>query len=95
MFGSIRALCKGGRILIVGNTSGPITEIDLRYIFRKQISIIGSTMAPHSDFVRVMNLVFDGTLKSIVGATFPLAQATQAHQALEHGDVFGKIVLEV
>ena len=60
LFGSIRALRKGGRILIVGNTSGPLAEVDLRYIFRKQISIIGSTMAPHSDFVRVMGLVFDG-----------------------------------
>ena len=95
LFGSIRSLRKGGRILIVGNTSGPIAEVDLRYIFSKQISIIGSTMAPHSDFVRVMNLVFDGTLKPVVGATYPMAKVVEAHQALERGDVFGKIVLEV
>jgi NADPH:quinone reductase-like Zn-dependent oxidoreductase len=95
LFSSIRAVRRGGRILIVGNTSGPIAEVDLRYLFRKHISIIGSTMAPHSDFVTVMNLVFDGRLKPVVGATFPLEEAVQAHQAMERGDVFGKIVLTV
>ncbi len=93
--GSIRALRKGGRLLIVGNTSGPQTEIDLRYIFNKQISILGSTMAPHGDFVAVMNLIFQGKLKPVIGATFPLARAAEAHRALERGEVFGKIVLEV
>jgi NADPH:quinone reductase-like Zn-dependent oxidoreductase len=95
IFGSIRSVRKGGRILMVGNTSGPIAEIDLRYLFRKHISIIGSTMAPHGDFVTVMNLVFEGKLKPAIGATFPLDQTAQAHQALEKGDVFGKIVIEV
>ncbi|HLY28932.1 MAG TPA: zinc-binding dehydrogenase [Aggregatilineales bacterium] len=95
LFGSIRAVRRGGRILIVGNTSGPQAEIDLRYIFRKHISIIGSTMAPHADFATVMRLVFEGKLKSIVGATFPLAQAAEAHRVLEKGEVFGKVVLEI
>ena len=95
LFGSIRSVKRGGRILIVGNTSGPIAEVDLRYIFRKNISIIGSTMAPHADFVTVMKLVFEGKLKPIIGATFPLEQVAQAHQALEKGDVVGKVVLEI
>jgi NADPH:quinone reductase-like Zn-dependent oxidoreductase len=95
LFGSIRSIRKGGRILIVGNTSGPLAEVDLRYIFRKQISIVGSTMAPHSDFVTVMGLIFEGKLKPPIGATFPLEQAAEAQRAMERGDVFGKIVLEV
>jgi len=95
LFGSIRSVKRGGRILIVGNTSGPIAEVDLRYIFRKNISIIGSTMAPHADFVTVMKLVFEGKLKPVIGATFPLEQITQAHLALEQGDVVGKVVLEL
>ncbi len=95
LFNSIRAARKGGRILIVGNTSGPLAEVDLRYIFSKQISIIGSTMAPHSDFVTVMGLIFDGRLKPVVGATYPLEKAADAHRALEKGDVYGKIVLEI
>jgi NADPH:quinone reductase-like Zn-dependent oxidoreductase len=95
LFGSIRSVKRGGRILIVGNTSGPIAEVDLRYIFRKNIGIIGSTMAPHADFVTVMNLVFEGKLKPVIGAAFPLEQVRQAHEALEKGDVVGKVVLEV
>lgn len=93
--GSIRALRKGGRLLIVGNTTGPQAEIDLRYVFSKQISIIGSTMAPRADFVTVMGLVFAGKLTPMVGATFALERAADAHRLLESGDLFGKIVLEV
>jgi NADPH:quinone reductase-like Zn-dependent oxidoreductase len=95
LFGSIRAVSKGGRILVVGNTSGPLAEVDLRYLFRKHITIVGSTMAPHSDFVTVMNLVFEGKLAPPVAATFPLEQAAEAHRLMEQGDTFGKIVLEV
>ena len=54
---SIRTVARGGRIAIVGNTSGPQTEIDIRFIFGKQISIIGSTMGTHQDFHDVMGLV--------------------------------------
>lgn len=95
LFGSIRSVCKGGRILTVGNTSGPLAEVDLRYIFRKHISIIGSTMAPHSDFVTVMQLIFEGKLTPIISATYPLEQAAEAQRLMEAGDVFGKIVLTV
>jgi NADPH:quinone reductase-like Zn-dependent oxidoreductase len=52
-------------------------------------------MAPHSDFVTVMQLVFDGKLKPPISATYPLEQAADAQRALEQGDTFGKIVLEV
>jgi NADPH:quinone reductase-like Zn-dependent oxidoreductase len=95
IFGSIRALHDGGKLLIVGNTSGAIAEIDLRYIFSKQISILGSTMAPHSDFVAVMDQVVAGNLKPVIGARYPLEQAADAQRALEAGNVFGKIVLDI
>lgn len=92
MFGSIRAVRKGGRILIVGNTSGPKFELDIRYLFSKQISLVGSTMAPHADFVQVMNLVFAGRLKPVIGAELPLEDVAEGHRMLEVGDVFGKVV---
>lgn len=95
LFSSIRSVRKGGRILIVGNTSGPQAEVDLRYLFRKHISVIGSTMAPHQDFVTVMNLIFEGKLKPVISATFPLDRAADAQRLMESGDVFGKIVIEV
>jgi NADPH:quinone reductase-like Zn-dependent oxidoreductase len=95
MFSSIRAVKKGGRILIVGNTSGPKLELDLRYIFSKQISLVGSTMGSHYDYIQAMNFVFEDKLKPVIGATLPLDQIQEAHRLLEAGDVFGKIVLQI
>jgi NADPH:quinone reductase-like Zn-dependent oxidoreductase len=93
--GSIRALRPGGRLLVVGSTSGPKLELDIRYVFAKQISILGSTMGNREDYDRVMNLLFDGRLKAVIGADFPLAEARQAQERLAASDVFGKIVLSV
>lgn len=92
---SIRSARIGGRILIVGNTSGFNVEIDIRQIFARQISIIGSTMGPHQDYIRVMNLIFDGALKPIIGAVKPLEEARAAQQMLAEFEVFGKVVLKV
>lgn len=92
---SLRSVKRGGRILIVGNTSGYNATIDTRYIFSKQISLIGSSMGPTADFVTVMKLVFDGRLKPVIGATLPLADIREGHRLLEDGAVFGKVVLEV
>ncbi len=92
LFDSIRALRRGGRLLIVGTTSGPQVDLDLRYIFSKQISLIGSTMAPHQDFEQVMTLIFAGRLKPVIGAELPLADVPEGHRLLERGAVFGKVV---
>ncbi|GAB4569972.1 MAG: zinc-binding dehydrogenase [Anaerolineae bacterium] len=92
LFGSIRAVRKGGRILIVGATTGPKFDLDIRYLFAKQISLIGSTMAPHQDFVQVMSLVFEGRLQPVIGAIMPLTDVPEGHRMLEQGEVFGKIV---
>lgn len=90
---SIRALARGGRLLIVGNTSGPKVEIDLRYIFGKQISLIGSTMGSPQDFRDVMKLVWEGKIKAPIDRVLPLSEGRQAHALLESGEKFGKIVL--
>jgi len=90
---SLRAVARGGRIVVVGNTSGPQTEIDVRFIFGKQISIIGSTMGSHQDFRDVMSLVWDGRLRPVVDRVMPLSEGKAAFKALERGEQFGKIVL--
>jgi NADPH:quinone reductase-like Zn-dependent oxidoreductase len=90
---SMRAVVRGGRIVIVGNTSGPHAEIDIRYIFGKQISLIGSTMGNHQDFRDVMNLIWAGKLKPVVDRVMPLSQGKRAFEILESGEKFGKIVL--
>ncbi len=90
---SMRAVARGGRIVVVGNTSGPKTEIDIRFIFGKQISIIGSTMGSHQDFQDVMDLVWAGKLKTVVDRVMPLSEGRAAFEILERGEQFGKIVL--
>jgi len=91
--GSIRALRKGGRMLVVGNTTGPKFELDIRYIFVKQISILGSTMGARDDYAAVMGQLFDGRLQAVIGQEMPLADGRQAQELLEAGTVYGKIVL--
>lgn len=90
---SMRAVVRGGRIVIVGNTSGPHAEIDTRYIFGKQIGLIGSTMGNHQDFRDVMDLVWAEKLRPVVDRVMPLSEGKRAFDILESGEKFGKIVL--
>lgn len=92
---SLRALCKGGRLLTVGNSGAPRFEIDNRYIFAKHLSIIGSTMSTIADFTEVMDLVVTGKLNPVLDKTFPLKEAAAAQERLWHGENFGKITLDI
>ena len=92
---SFRAVRKGGRVLTVGNTSGPKYEIDNRYFFARHISLIGSTMSTRAEFATVMSLVFAGRLQPVIDSILPLADIRAAHEKMEQGDLIGKIVLKV
>lgn len=90
---SLRAAARGGRVLVVGGTSGYEAQVGVNYIFGKHISIIGSTMAPQRDFRTVMGLVFAGRLKPVIDRALPLREAAEAHRLLEGGQAFGKLIL--
>lgn len=90
---SLHLVKRGGKIIIVGNTSGPMTEIDIRYIFGKQISIIGSTMGSQADYEKVMECVFQEKIKPVIYGVYPLSAAKEAINVLEKGEQFGKIIL--
>ncbi|GMR11298.1 MAG: zinc-binding dehydrogenase [Anaerolineae bacterium] len=92
---SLRAARKGGRILTVGNTSGPKYELDNRLLFGKHLSIIGSTMGTAADFETVMGLVFEGKLNPILDRQFPLEEAGEAFARMQAGEQRGKITLMV
>lgn len=91
--GAIRSLVKGGRLVTCGATSGPIGETDIRQVFWKQISIIGSTMSTNAEFKDVLAQLFRGRLPSIVDSVLPLEDGVAAQQKLAEGKQFGKIVL--
>ncbi len=90
---SMKVTKRGGRIVIIGNTSGPHAEIDIRYIFSKQISLVGSTMGTHQDFREVCKLLWQGRLKPVIDRVMPLGEGSEAFRAMESSDQFGKIVL--
>jgi NADPH:quinone reductase-like Zn-dependent oxidoreductase len=91
--GSLRVLAKGGRLVTCGATSGPIGETDIRVVFWKQVSIIGSTMSSNAEFHDVMRELFRGRLRAIVDAVMPLGEGVDAQRRLAEGKQFGKIVL--
>ena len=82
-------------MVVIGATSGPNPEEEIRQIFWKQIEIIGSTMSNQREFREVMKLVFAGKLKPVIDAVMPLERAREAHARLEKGEQFGKIVLTI
>ena len=92
---SFRAAARGGRILTVGNTAGPMVEIDNRFIFGKHLSLIGSSMGTLEEFATVMGLVFAGKLRPALDRSYPLREARAAQVRLEQGDQLGKITLEI
>jgi NADPH:quinone reductase-like Zn-dependent oxidoreductase len=91
--GAIRTVAKGGRIVTCGATSGPVAETDIRLVFWKQLSIIGSTMSNDAEFHTVMGQLFGGRLAPVLDTVMPLRDGVEAQRRLAEGRQFGKIVL--
>jgi NADPH:quinone reductase-like Zn-dependent oxidoreductase len=92
---SVASLAVGGRLITCGATTGYDAKIDLRFLFTRQLSILGSYMGAKSELLSVMKLVASGHLEPVIDRTFPLASCADAHRYLESGDQFGKVVLTV
>ncbi|HEV2132139.1 MAG TPA: zinc-binding dehydrogenase, partial [Longimicrobiaceae bacterium] len=90
---SLRALAPNGRLVNYGATTGPKVVSDLRLIFWKQLQIIGTTMASRSEFEAMLRLALRGELLPVIDIVLPLDQVRAAHERLEAGKQFGKIVL--
>ena len=93
--GSLRALSKGGRVVISGATAGREATIDLRRLFWNQLRIIGSTMGSRRDVAAMLELVRNSEVRPVVDRTFPLEGASDALAYLAAQEQFGKIVLEI
>jgi NADPH:quinone reductase-like Zn-dependent oxidoreductase len=92
---SVASLARGGRLVTCGATTGYDAKIDLRFLFTRQLSILGSYMGTKSEFATVLKLVAAGRLRPVVDRTFPLPECSSAHDYLEKGEQFGKVVLLV
>lgn len=92
---SLASLAASGRLVTCGATTGYDAKVDLRFLFTRQLSLLGSYMGTKNDLRTVMKLVAGGRLKPVVDRVFPLAEAAAAHAYLESGAQFGKVVLTV
>ena len=92
---SLASMAPSGRLVTCGATTGYDAKVDLRFLFSRQLSLLGSYMGTKAELHTVMKLVAAGRLRPIVDRVFPLAEATAAHAYLESGAQFGKVVMHI
>jgi 2-desacetyl-2-hydroxyethyl bacteriochlorophyllide A dehydrogenase len=90
---NIKSLTKGGRLVTCAATSGFEAVTDIRYVFYKQLQILGSTMGRKGDLITILSFIEQGKLKPVIDHVMPLKEVQQAHRVIEEGKLFGKIVL--
>jgi len=90
---SMKSLKSAGTLVTCGATSGPQVGIELRFLYSRQLSLLGSYMGTMGELHEVLGHVFAGRLKPLVDRTFPLKEIRAAHEYMERSQMFGKIVL--
>jgi NADPH:quinone reductase-like Zn-dependent oxidoreductase len=90
---SVQAVRRGGTIVTSGATSGYEGLTDLRHIFFRQITVMGSTLGSKAELIQAMRFVETGDIKPVVSEVLPLREVGEAQLAMEHSEVLGKIVL--
>ena len=76
-----------------GATTGPNVAIDLRFLYSRQLSLLGSYMGTMGELYEVLGHVFAGRLKPVVDRVFALKEIRAAHEYMEKSQMFGKVVL--
>ncbi len=90
---ALKCLRRSGRLVTCGATAGAVAPIDLRYVFDRQLKILGAKMGSRAEMRAVWAKIAAGELKAVVDRTFPLAEARAAHEYLAARGQFGKVVL--
>src|SRR5271169_7241354 len=91
---SVKSLKAGGTLVTCGATTGLSVGVDLRHLFARQLSVLGSYMGTMGELHEVLGHVFAGRLKPVVDRVFPLKDLRAAHELLENSQMFGKIVVK-
>jgi NADPH:quinone reductase-like Zn-dependent oxidoreductase len=90
---SLESLAPAGRLVTCGATTGFDAKLDLRFLFSKQWSLLGSFMGTMGELHQVLKFVFRKQLRPVIDAVYPLSEIRAAHERLEAKEQFGKIVL--
>jgi NADPH:quinone reductase-like Zn-dependent oxidoreductase len=91
--GSIASLKTGGRLVTCGATSGFDARTDIRQVFYRHLTILGSFMGAKAELLDAMKFVENGKISAVVDQSLPLADARKAHELMEDRAQFGKLVL--
>src|SRR5438445_27780 len=86
---SMRSLKPAGTLVTCGATTGPQVGFDLRFVFSRQLSVLGSYMGTMGELHEVLKHVFSGRLKPVVDRAYALKEARAAHEHMEQSQMFG------
>lgn len=89
----VKSLAPTGVLVTCGATSGTLGQIDIRYLYRNQLSIVGSYSWNKSEFAEVLKLFEAGKLRPVIDSVIGLEKAAEAHRRMESSMHFGKIIL--
>jgi NADPH:quinone reductase-like Zn-dependent oxidoreductase len=92
---SIVACAKGGRVVVCGATGGHEPVLNLRHLFWRQLSVLGSTLASKSRLHTILALCALGRLRPVVDRVYALEEVADAHRHLEARRAFGKLVIKL
>src|SRR5438105_2989561 len=90
---SFESLAAAGRLVTCGATTGFDAKVDLRFLFSRQYSLLGSFMGTMGELHQVLKFVFRKQLKPVIDRVYPLAEIRAAHERLEKKQQFGKVIL--
>ena len=90
---SLRATKKGGRVLTCGATAGHSPETDLRFIWVRELNVMGSNSYSQEDIERSVELISEGRFTPVISHTLPLERTAEAHRLMEERNFFGKIII--
>jgi alcohol dehydrogenase len=90
---SLKVLNLGGRLLTCGATAGYDPKTDIRYIWTREISIIGSDGWRKEDLISLLEAVRSGEITAVVDRVLPLEEIREGHRLLEEREVFGKVII--
>jgi NADPH:quinone reductase-like Zn-dependent oxidoreductase len=92
---ALSCLRRGGRLVVFGGTAGSTAELDVRAVYLNWLSILGTTMGSARDFAALLRMVDEGRWRPVIDSVRPLADAEVAHDRIQSGQHFGKLVLSI
>jgi NADPH:quinone reductase-like Zn-dependent oxidoreductase len=90
---SLLSLAKNGKLVTCGATTGPKADLDLRYVFSRELSILGAIMGTRAELLEITRLIGRRKLRPVIDSVHPLSEARAVQEKMLSRDLFGKLIL--